>query len=105
MQAILSLLPKHHLRSSFNNVNVPSDKIRLCPTTKIKHMDFTQEELNYILRDTLTQKEQNLYDEINTLRKQNGLPALALSMELTKIARVHVLDSKEFSKKFDSYKR
>ncbi len=100
MQAIfISLAETSHLNHPFNNVNVPSDKIRLLSDHKIKHMDFTQEELNYILRDTLTQKEQNLYNEINALRKQNGLPALALSMELTKVARVHVLDSKKNSPK------
>lgn len=70
-----------------------NEKVSLLPDHKINYMNFTQAEKNYILRDTLTDKEQELYDEINNLRRENGLSPLPLNMELTKVARAHVLDS------------
>lgn len=86
------------LESEQNNSNFakPSkERVTLLPDHKIKNMNFTQAEINYILRDTLTDEEQELYDEINQLRQSNGLAPLPLNMELTKVARVHVLDSKK----------
>ena len=70
-----------------------NENVNLLPDNKIRNMNFTQAEINYILRDTLTEKEQELYNEINNLRKENGLAPLPLNMELTKVARAHVIDS------------
>ena len=66
--------------------------------SKIINMGFTQEELDYILSDQLTPYEQAMFDELNKLRDSKGLKRINLSMELTKVARIHSLDIQKNSK-------
>jgi uncharacterized protein YkwD len=50
----------------------------------------------------LSQKEQQLFDDINEYRKVNGLPAIVLSKSLTIVAQTHAHDlsyNRPFSKK------
>lgn len=60
---------------------------------KLNKMGFNQEELRYILNNVLADNEQQLFDSINQYRSKNNLPAFRLNMDLTKVARAHVVDS------------
>jgi uncharacterized protein YkwD len=69
------------------------DKENISGSCKLKNMGFSQEELNYILNNNLTDYEQKLFDAINTYRNQYNLPAFTLNMDLTIVARTHIVDS------------
>ncbi len=78
--------------------NKPVEGAGKLADSKIINMGFTQEELDYILSDQLTPYEQAMFDELNKLRDSKGLKRINLSMELTKVARIHSLDIQKNSK-------
>lgn len=69
--------------------------INYLPDRKIKNMNFTQEELDYILNDRLNDYEKEMFDNVNKARAREGLGPLKISMELTKVARIHVIDAEK----------
>ena len=62
-----------------------------------KEIPKTYEELfdyyNVGFNDPLTQKEQDIFNELNRVRKENGLNELILSKRLTRNAKVHARDA------------
>ena len=87
---------------SENITKKPVDEIILVGT-KVEDKDIiepiptTDEELikyyNVDYNEPLSQKEQEIMDELNRVRKENGLNELKLSKTLTRTARIHARDA------------
>ena len=71
-------------------VNIGTNKDR-------KRLPKTEEELfeyyNVGFNDPLTQKEQDIFNELNRVRKEHGLNELKISKRLTRNAKVHARDA------------